>query len=96
MVKLKRKGNTKIVRENGEIRVIYHYTPVVVIREDGVTLNTGGFRTLSTKSRMNQVAAEFNLGFHISQKNGSWDVQTPKGVYPFNQGTITLEKGIQI
>ena len=49
--------------ENGSVRVIYHSTPVVEVTADGtVTLNNGGWRTNTTKARMNQTANQFGLG----------------------------------
>ena len=47
-----------------------------------ITLNSGGYRTATTKRRMNEVSKEDDLGFKVYQKNGDWYVditQKPRG-----------------
>jgi len=43
------------------------------------TLNSGGWNTATTKLRMNQAAAQFSLGFHVRQRDGTWYVITTNG-----------------
>ena len=66
------------------ISVIYHETEVVhANRVIGIiTLDSGGYRTSTTKARMNQAANQFNLGFLVYQKAGEWYVT-------LNPGTVT-------
>lgn len=67
------RNNTKIERL-GEYRVVtLHGTPIVKVHSSGaVTLNSGGWRTSTTKTRINQVANEWNLGFSVYQRNFDW------------------------
>lgn len=59
----------------GKLSVVYHSTEVVKVAMDGtVTLNTGGWRTATTKARMNQAANEFGLSFSVYQEKGDWFV----------------------
>lgn len=59
------------------LRVTYHNTDVVKVDEGGtVTLTTDGFRTVTTKLRMNQAAYQFNLGYRVYQKDFEWYVIT--------------------
>lgn len=59
----------------GALSVRYHWTDVVKSDASGtVTLNSGGWRTATTKLRMNQAANQFGLGFRVSQRKGSWFV----------------------
>jgi hypothetical protein len=67
------KNNTAISRNaDGSIVVRLHSTDVVTVATDGtVTLNTGGWNTVTTRARMNQAANEFNLGFRVFQEKHS-------------------------
>jgi hypothetical protein len=71
------KRNTTITRgTDGSVSVRYHSTDVVMVTARGVvTLNTGGWRTVTTKTRMNQAANQFGLGFMVSQKDRVWTVR---------------------
>lgn len=60
-------------RENGTIAIRLHSTDVVTFHPDGrVTLDAGGWRTVTTKQRMNLFAP---AGVRISQDRGLWTVQ---------------------
>lgn len=69
------KNNTRITW-NGDARIVtLHGTDVVKSYSNGlVTLNSGGWRTSTTKTRINQVAAEWGLGFRVHQDNYVWYV----------------------
>ena len=54
--------------DSGRIAVFYHATPVVTYHANGaIVLNTGGFRTSTTKSRINTFA-----NVNVFQKNFVW------------------------
>lgn len=86
------------VTDDGTRRVYYHRTPVVewtdgAARKDGkvtVTLRSGGYETVTTKRRMNEVSEHYDLGFHVSQADYVWSVtvQTHDGpkTLPFENG----------
>lgn len=63
--------------------VRYHDTNVVEFTQDTITLNSGGWQTVTTKRRMNEVSAQYGLGFHVSQENFKWwvDIEDPNGVW---------------
>lgn len=65
--------STSIQRLDDErIALIYHETNVVPWYKDGsIRLDSGGYRTLTTKKRMNQGSP-----FVVYQKNGLWYVRT--------------------
>lgn len=68
--------------------VKYHGTPVVTIHPNGdITLDTGGWRTNTTKHRMNQYAP----GVQVYQKNFEWFVVWKGQTLPFEGRTITLK-----
>jgi hypothetical protein len=64
---------TTISRIDGRIIVTYHSTPVVTVDADGtITLNSGGWRSATTKIRINQVANQFGLRFRVHQRDFQW------------------------
>lgn len=71
---------TTVARDaDGVLRVTYHQTVVVEAHPDGrVRLDSGGYRTPTTKTRMNQTARQYALGFHVYQEKGRWYV-LPRG-----------------
>lgn len=66
----------------------YHDTDVVRFSPDEVILDTGGWFTATTKSRMNQAANQFDLGFRVSQIKGDWLVLRPDGTVAVFDGHI--------
>ena len=93
-------NNTAVVRTNEGRDVYLHGTKVVSHNalENTVTLNSGGWTTATTKSRMNQYSNEFltigaRNGYRVFQKNFDWFVQQPNGeIVDFYDGiTIKLE-----
>lgn len=63
-------NNTYLERIDADtVGVRLHRTFVVTIREDSVTLNSGGWHTVTTKARMNDYAP-----CRVSQERGRWYV----------------------
>jgi len=82
---------TSIITENGMTKVIYHNTPVVSFNDKEIILNSGGWLTNTTKTRMNQAANQYNLGYNVYQEKKVWYVSLKdvNGNYyslPFNDG----------
>ena len=61
------------------ITVTYHQTQVVEAGPSIIYLRTGGWRTATTKARMNQTSNQFGLGFEVFQKDFDWFVRHPDG-----------------
>ena len=72
---------TKIeVDDDGTVNVRYHKTIVVKRKTDGnVILNTGGYKTTTTKRRMNQASELYDLDFTVYQRNHEWYVENING-----------------
>lgn len=86
---------TSIARRDGVLQITYHGTDVVSAYPDGrIILDTGGWRTTTTKARMNQAASQFDLGFMVYQRNYRWYVVDLRGDCPvsdeFEDRTYTL------
>jgi hypothetical protein len=59
-----------VIHDNGDVGIILHATEVVTIHADGTyTLRSGGWRTLTTKDRMNTYCP-----YRVTQCKGEWSV----------------------
>lgn len=82
------KHKTSVKRDGDTVTVRYWHTDVVTanLLTGDVTLNTGGWQTTTTKARMNQAAAEYNMGFSVYQKNWQLFVRKSDGAeVPFDR-----------
>lgn len=68
------KTATRVVRVDNYQYVWYHQTAVVIFNAETIRLDSGGWRTATTKSRMNQAANQFGLGYSVYQKAYEWFV----------------------
>ncbi len=78
-----------IVTTADATQYIYHRTAVVTCRADGaIILDSGGWRTATTKLAMNQASAQGRLGFTVYAKRGEWfvSVDTRAESIPFFDG----------
>lgn len=81
MTQMQRVGKTATTISKGAdgvTRVTYHSTNVVSFNEQYILLDTGGWQTYMTKTRMNQTANQFGLCFTVHQHKGEWNVNTFK------------------
>lgn len=74
--------------KDGKQKVVYHSTCIVEFDAESVTLNSGGYRTATTKKKMNQAIAQFQLGqIEVYQRNNEWFVcALGHGVLSFKDG----------
>ena len=77
---------------DGFTKVVYHQTPVVSFNHSIIKLNTGGFRSYTTKKRMNQASNQYNLGFGVYQKNYDWFVDINGQTLKMDGETIEFER----
>lgn len=69
-------GTVTIIRNINCLSVQLHRT-VVVFQDktnDIVTLNTGGWHTVTTKTAMNEALRQLGVKAYVSQKKGQWYV----------------------
>jgi len=83
---------TTVRGDNGAISVVYWYTEVVKVTPCNIVLNTGGWETVTTKTRMNQASNQFGLGFNVYQKNWNWFVEYKGKTHEFKGDSITLKR----
>lgn len=82
---------TSIRTEDGVTAVRYHWTDVVRFTNDYIRLNSNGWRTVTTKRRMNETANQFGLGYSVFQKAHHWYVRLGEQVLDFSDG-MTFER----
>jgi hypothetical protein len=86
------KNNTRLFRHDGGKTYIYftlrlHNTDIITICPQGWELNAGGWRTVTTKHRLN------NYGpVGVSQVNFEWFIGTHDGDVPFHDGIFIDRK----
>jgi hypothetical protein len=68
------KNNTSIEVRSEKTIVRLHNTAIVTLFPKAVELNSGGWRTATTRTRMNQVSNEWHLGYCVFQRKGEWFV----------------------
>ena len=76
---------TKVLTEGSITKVVYHNTAVFIIDHSTriVTLNSGGYRTNTTKKRINQSLDQFGMGgAHLYQKNFDWFICKNRNAEP--------------
>ena len=73
-------------------RVTYHQTEVVDVSNlPWVTLRTGGWKSVTTKRRMNQAAEHFSLPFRVFQSDHHWFIELlGLSTIPFDGDSITF------
>lgn len=69
------RNNTTVRFDRGVISVTLHRTEVVRVADGIVTLNTGGWRTATTVSRMTQASHQYDLGYAVSRAGGTMSVR---------------------
>jgi hypothetical protein len=59
--------------QGGTIKVVYHTTCIALREASGrITLNSGGWKTVTTKRRMNQTLRVWGTGYYVFQKKFKW------------------------
>lgn len=77
--------NTRVMRLNDhKIAVRYCWTNVVTYTPESITLNAGGYYTVTTKKRIND-----SVPVTVYQKNYDWLVST-------NQGDVAFYSGLRV
>lgn len=84
---------TTTVRDrDGALVGFYRGTPVAQQLGNIITLKTGGWKSNTTKTRMNQFSNNFVMSkFTVYQKNYEWFVSVNGQTLPFDGDTITFE-----
>lgn len=83
---------TTISDRNGNTCITYHGTTIVEFDRECIILRTGGYKSVTTKRKMNQASRQFNLGYGVFQKSFTWYVEFNGKKIHFVGNTMTLER----
>lgn len=87
------RNNTVVIPGNDYTAVILHQTEIVRVFPDRVELDTGGWLTTTTITRMNQTANQMRLGFSVSRKGGNLSAYYRGRTWDSTDGrTLTLPR----
>lgn len=62
----------RIVYKDGRVAIRFHQTDIISEQDGLVTLNSGGYKTVTTKDRISEYLLWFGVPFYISQRNHQW------------------------
>ena len=73
--------------------VVLHRTAIAVYDHNtqALKLNTGGWHSVTTKSRLNAILSELKCGFRVFQKNFDWFVSYNDQTASFWDGMILID-----
>jgi hypothetical protein len=81
-----KKDNTEVVNIEGVSFVYLYNNLIAMVGDTWLELFDGGWKTNTTKSRLNAILKEHGNSEYIYQKNFNWFVSTKYGDVPFNDG----------
>lgn len=89
------RNNTAIyTQDDGTRQVFLHNTCIVQVKPDGtVKLDTGGWLTVTTMTRMNQVSNEWRLGYSVGRAKGkfsAWLHHEQREIESADNRTLTI------
>lgn len=85
-------NTVEYLRPNGNRVIRLHKTDIVEFFPDKIVLATGGWRTVTTKDRINKAIQP--RGWYVSQRNSLWFVRKNNEVeWPFVEGMALLDDG---
>lgn len=70
---------TNVMATGDRLSVVYASTLIVDKVGNEITLDSGGWQTVTTKRKMNQAARQFGLGYSVYQREFKWFVDLPNG-----------------
>jgi len=87
-----------VEREGGDRVLILHNTPIVTVRADdgAIVLDSGGWKTLTTKKYMNEALGDEGLrGWYIYQRSSMWYLHKLQDAdhFTFKDGITILPDG---
>jgi len=81
------KNNTKTTNNGSWTTITLHQTDIVKYNDSTIVLNSGGYRTATTKRRMNQVLQSINSRAKVFQHQNKWYVSDRTGgIQDFQDG----------
>ena len=79
---------TTVSKSEEVTRVTYHQTVVVAFNDKEIVLDSGGWRSATTKQRINQASNQFGLNLSVYQSKGDWYVDYQGVTLDFRDGLV--------
>lgn len=86
------RNNTTIKTHNGTTSITLHHTVVVAFNDSSIMLDCGGYRTVTTRTRMNQASHQYALGYGVSFAGGDFTVRYKGHTHHVDGNSITLQR----
>lgn len=83
---------TTVSARDGWQIVNYAGTEIVRWNAAETVLNTGGWKSVTTKRKMCQAARQFGLGYSVFQRKGSWFVDNGRTTALYAGDTFTIQR----
>ena len=78
--------NTQVINIEGVSFVYLYSNLIAMIADTWLELFDGGWKTNTTKARLNSILKEHGDGEYVYQKNFRWFISTKDGEVPFGNG----------
>ena len=78
--------------KNGRTEGVHYKRPIVAFDKEEIILDTAGWWTRATMTRMNQVSRHFRLGYRVYQKDTQWFVEYKKEEHNFTDEWVSLDR----
>lgn len=81
-------GNTTVTNENGVTTVLLHGNKIAEVTDTSITLFDGGYRSNTTKSRLNAILQGHGNGERIFQQDYVWYIMIGGKKVEFESGMV--------
>jgi hypothetical protein len=81
-----KKDNTQVINIEGVSFVYLFDNLIAMIGDTWLELFDGGYKSVTTKSRLNAILQAHGNGEYVYQKNFNWFISTKDGEVAFNDG----------
>lgn len=82
------RDNTTVTFEDGVSTVTLHGNKIAEVGETWLKLYDGGWRTATTKARLNAILSAHGNGERVFQKDYQWFIKLNGEVVPFESGLL--------
>lgn len=79
--------------KDGEVRYRLHNTDIAVVESEGVQLFTGGWKTKTSRDRINKILSSLLFGISVYQESGKWYLHCPTTTVEFFEGIKVNRNG---
>ena len=81
-------GNTTVTNENEVTKVLLHGNKIAEVTDNTITLYDGGYRSNTTKSRLNAILQAHGNGERVFQQDHVWHIMINGKKVEFESGMV--------